>query len=56
MELQVNSPNKVIVKQLESIIKNLEDAKHCIWDDTDARTGINKAQAIASTLKDLLSE
>lgn len=56
MELQINNPNKVIVKQLESIINNLEDAKRCIWDDTDARTGINKAQAIAESLKCLLSE
>ena len=56
MELQLNNPNKAIVKQLENIIKNLEDAKHCIWDDTDARTGINKAQAIAESLKIFLSE
>lgn len=54
MNVQINNSNELVIKQLDKIIEHLKQADHCIYDDTCAYDGINKASAIAETLKDLL--
>lgn len=55
MNVQINNSNEIVIKQLDKIIENLKEAKCCIYDDTCAYGGINRASTIAETLKDLLS-
>lgn len=56
MDVKINNPNSIIIKELEKVLKDLNSAKACLFDDYDAGIVIERAKARIEVIKGLLEE